>query len=276
MKRAYISGITNDAFVAGVLVMFRSLQKYSRIKDIEFLCLVTETVSKKSREKLINIGVSTIDVESIRNQDDDRWSTTFTKIKIFDLTGYEKLVWIDADMMVCRCLDELFNHPHMSCVRSRKAYDADNTAELRYPFNSGLMVIVPNHNEYIEICSMIECVVQEYRKERLPVGDQNVLNAYYSDWYDNSERRLEDGYNVFWGSVEDYLNRGYSIFSDSGIPIYVLHYTGTHKPWNRTKWFWIKSYIRSIRYQHRFPKAETCAAIRAYNDYLVALGKQYG
>lgn len=268
MKKAYISGITNDAFLPGVLVMFRSLQEHTRISEVEYLCLVTETVSKEACDLLLEIGISPIKVESVQDQTDDRWSTTFTKIKIFDLTDYEKLVWVDADMMVCKSLDDLFEHPHMSCVRSRQAYDTDGNTELRYPFNSGLMVVVPNHDEYIGICTMIESVVQEYQERGLPVGDQNVLNAYYSDWYDNPERRLEDGYNVFWGSIEDYLDRGYSIFGDSGIPIYVLHYTGAHKPWQNTHWFWIKSYIRSIRYQHRFPKRDSVKAIRCYMHFL--------
>ena len=271
MKKAFISGITNDVFVPGVLVMFRSLQEHTRIAKVEYLCLVTKTVSESACDKLLKIGVTPIEVESIQDQTENRWSTTFTKIKIFDLIDYDKLVWVDADMMVCRCLDNLFDCPHMSCVRSRKAYDTGDTTELRYPFNSGLMVIEPNHSEYIGICSMIEGVVQEYQKKGLPVGDQNVLNAYYSDWYDNPERRLDDGYNVFWGSIEDYLDRGYSIFGNSGIPIYVLHYTGAHKPWQKTQWFWAKSYIRSIRYQHRCPKPDSVKAINIYNEYLSAI-----
>jgi len=202
--------------------------------------------------------------------DGGRWSTTFQKLSILSMTEYDKIVWIDADMMIVRNIDMLFNLPHMSCVRSRAPIPGTDL----YPFNSGLMVVKPNKEEFYGTCSLINQVVMEYQKRNSPVGDQNVFNAYYSTWPYENEKHLPDGYNVFWGSIEDYISTGYSIYGNATLPIYVLHYTGSHKPWNRRSWFGIKSYIRALRYHRRLPSHDAKTALKEYRRYLEEINEQ--
>ena len=209
MKYAYVNGITNDDFLVGVLLMFVSLKQNSKLyqaHSVDLCCFVTENVSENAKKKLTANGISIFVPQDDLCTGEGRWSTTFTKLCIFCLTKYDKIVWIDADMLVLNSLDDLFQKPHMSCVRSRaKMFSKDF-----YAFNSGLMVIEPNVEDYRGACAQINSVVENYQKKNMPVGDQNVLNEYFIDWHLSEEKHLEDGYNVFWGSIEQYIDNDFS------------------------------------------------------------------
>lgn len=223
-KYAYVSGITNDAFLPGLLVMFKSLKKVRNNVDIDNVCFVTAGVSHSARDRIRKESILLYEAPVIDVDTNDRWKTTFQKICIFNMTEYDKIVWIDADMMVTRCIDYLFDKPHMSAVMTRAPYKFINGKGI-YSMNSGLMVIEPNEDEYHSICNRIAPVVDEFCSLGKPVGDQNVLNDYYSEWHREKERHLDDGLNVFWGSIDNYHNNGYSIYGE-GKPISVIHYTG--------------------------------------------------
>ena len=186
------------------------------------------------------------------------------------MTEYEKIIWIDADMMVTGDLGELFRWPHMSCVRSRAPIPGEQD---RYAFNSGLMVIEPNEADYRGAVAMIPRVVSDFQKNGQAVGDQNVLNAYYDHWPEEAEKHLPDGFNVFWGSIEGYVQKGYHIGGNSEKTVSVIHYTGGHKPWEKSNWFWMKSYIRALRHHKKWPSEESRNAMKQYMRYLKRVKK---
>lgn len=262
-RKAYVCGITNDAFLEGALTMFASLNAHCTNHTIERVCFVTDEVSAQAYECLKNNSVIPRYVNKLKGTSSGRWSTTFQKISVFSMKEYDKIVWVDADMMITDNLDSLFAWPHMSCVKSRAPLKDNPDA---FPFNSGIMVIVPRMEEYRGICSMLNTIIEEYEKEGKPLGDQNVLNAYFSHWPYQKEKHLPDEFNVFWGSVENYLDRGYSIYGEDP-KIKVLHFTGKHKPWNNFQWFKMKSFIRPLRYNKRMISHETIKALKDYNSY---------
>ena len=119
LKYAYVSGITNDSFCIGLLIMFRSLNQVCLDRSIERVCFVTENVSHETRRRIEKEYIHCIETEVINVNASGRWKTTFQKLVVFSFTQYDRIVWIDADMIVTRNLDDLFEKPHMSCVRSR-------------------------------------------------------------------------------------------------------------------------------------------------------------
>jgi alpha-N-acetylglucosamine transferase len=40
----------------------------------------------------------------------------FTKLRIFETFEFNKIVYPDADMLICDNIEDLFNYPHMSAV----------------------------------------------------------------------------------------------------------------------------------------------------------------
>ena len=267
MKYAYITGMTSDDFLPGVLTMYASLNRCCKAPGIERLCFVTDNISGHSRKVLEQNKIRCIRVNMNNISGFGRWGTTFTKLEIFQLEEYDKLVWVDADMLILNNLDDLFSCPHMSCVRTRTPVRRDGN-NIIYGFNSGLMVIVPNKQDYQKILESIPQEVSKYQGMGITIGDQNVLNDYYSLWGIQPEKHLPDGYNVFWGSIDSYIKDGYSRYERGEKQLSVIHFTGKHKPWIQTYWFWIKTYIRAIRYHKRLPYKETRSIINLYNKLL--------
>jgi len=64
----------------------------------------------------------------------------YTKLRVFELEEFDKVVYIDADMLVCADVEELFNQPHMSAVvsaidsitRTNASYSANYNATGQY------------------------------------------------------------------------------------------------------------------------------------------------
>lgn len=62
-----------------------------------------------------------------RNQKiNQNWNKTFDKLKIFDLIEYDKLVYLDCDMMILANLDFLFEYPTFSAAWAGKSVPGDH------------------------------------------------------------------------------------------------------------------------------------------------------
>lgn len=154
----------------------------------------------------------------------DYWKETLFKLKVFDLTQFDKIVFLDSDMIALRNLDHLFEMPHMSCVAAGQELHPEWVK-----LNSGLMVIEPNHEEYLGLEGLIESVYKERTAEGLGMGDQDVIQAYYDELWQRSEQlHLSGVYNTMLGYA-GYLHKSGKI---KGLnDIYVYHFAGKEKPW---------------------------------------------
>lgn len=249
MNSAYITLLTTDSFLKGVLLLKKSLDKTH--PSYPFYVFITgDKLSQQSINVLKQQQIQYIidssapvtrDLTLIQDKEQQRWLTTFEKLKIFRLTQFSKIVFLDTDMCVLNNLDSLFERQPFSAVRSR----ANVHGKDYFSFNSGLMVIEPSDELYYNIIEYIKPTVEYSTLHNLPCGDQNVLNNYYNDWHLHQELHLPDGYNVFWGSMGSYFNDGYSI-QKSDKRLYIAHFTGKHKPWDNFILFFIKSAARSL------------------------------
>lgn len=154
----------------------------------------------------------------------DYWKETLFKLKVFDLTQFDKIVFLDSDMIVLKNLDHLFELPHMSCVAAGQELHPEWVK-----LNSGLMVIEPNHEEYLGLEGLIESVYQERTAAGLGVGDQDVIQAYYDElWHKSEWLHLSGVYNTMLG----YAGYLYQSGKIAGLnDIYVYHFAGKEKPW---------------------------------------------
>lgn len=252
--------------------MFHSLNEHSIDKNIERCCLVTNNISCTSCRIIENYGIKPIKVSPIQLKTTNRWSTTFTKFHAFNMTQYNKIIWVDADMFIVNNLDNLFNYDHISCVESRAPLSNNKN---KYPFNSGLMVIKPNTKDFNKICALAPSIIKRHQFEHLPIGDQNVLNEYFDSWPNEVSKHLPDGYNIFWGSIEEYINSGYSLDTIDNKTIYVIHFTGIHKPWKNISYFIFKTIFRCFRYRKHLPSKITLQLINKYKYILKKYNNYY-
>lgn len=224
---AYITVLIGRDYLDGVKVLKRSLDK-TKPKH-PFYVLLPDNISKDIADELENEKINILYTSPLGNEvmgrDNkvDYWKNTLFKLKIFDLTSFEKIVFLDSDMIVFKNLDDLFSLPHMSAVAAGSELHKDWVR-----LNSGLMVVEPSHDEYLKLLNIIEQVFIERQKQGLGVGDQDIINAYYHEWAMKKELHLSSVYNTMLGYAGYLKNEG-RINNFSEICVY--HFTGKEKPW---------------------------------------------
>jgi glycogenin glucosyltransferase len=137
--------------------------------------------------------------------------STFTKITLWKQLQFQRIVYVDADMVALRAPDELFalSQPFSAAP------------DIGWPdiFNTGLMVLTPNMGDYYALLAMAQ------RGISFDGADQGLLNMYFK----NSFNRLSFTYNVTPSAHYQYLP-AYRHFQSS---ISMAHFIGKNKPWTQ-------------------------------------------
>ena len=251
--RTYSTIITTDDYLLGALTLHKSLMLTK--PRYELLVVLTKNISAASKRTLDRTAIKTMTLDCDFAMAEEakatnarsglsHWNNTLSKLMIFELTQYEKIVFLDSDMMVLQNLDHLFELPHMSGLTADKLTEGHAHWE---ELNAGLVVIEPQSGLAASIMSHISTLEDE--KECF--GMERLVHAHYPDWPQRSELHLDQRYNVFFSSVENYVKRhGYNVNwkSPDDKTIAVVHFIGLKKPWNlsaraRLKWV-LKEIVR--------------------------------
>ena len=242
--QVFMTMLASDDYLEGVLVLNESLKRVDSKYPLVVLMtkkLDSTTLDSLTRNKIKfieyteDIKLPDLTRERNSNQGVVHWNNTFGKLKVFGMDTYEKIVYLDSDMMVVENIDFLFTCPHLSAVVAGRMFRGnEDWVEL----NSGLMVIEPNKDlerkliGYLPICSV----------KRDKMGDQEVIQEYHIDWKSKKELLLDDGYNMFVGYMDyysdkhNYSYKGYGGKNDSDTkPIAVIHFILKRKPWMYTR-----------------------------------------
>lgn len=232
--QAYITLLCSDDYLKGVLVLNKSLQNVN--SKYPLFCAILSTISSYTRDILIKNNIEIIEItdplipsEKIIKANKDanleNWSQSINKLKIFSFTKFEKLVYLDCDLMVLNNIDILFTKPHMAGV---------NTCRDIMPYllwhgiNSGLMVIEPKE----DLTDKLFSVNLPY-PDNTPICDQNFIENYYPTWYIMEGVRLEDRFHIQSVTLNEYEKIGYCIDLTDSDPfaIQTIHFTDSPKPW---------------------------------------------
>jgi len=222
---AFVTLLYGDEFLLPIRVLGRSLAASGTTRGK--LVMVTTDVSHEARSRLERDCWTVFPMTPIDNPFHNapkRFSKVLTKLRIWTLTQYKKVVYLDGDTIVSRNPDKLFN-----CITF--------CASVRHSdkFNTGVMVLKPSEETYKDMM------------EKLPTAtsytgaDQGFLNTYFKDLHKAPEfdsdteppadgiERLSAIYNADEGMY--YLQGGRWLF-DPPDAIVVLHYTfGPVRPW---------------------------------------------
>ena len=128
----------------------------SIVSNDEERFLINENISAKTRNILTYFGIMYKEMKNIKyseNSNSERYGNygynkeylknTFDKLNIFSLVEFEKIVYLDSDLLILENIDNLFNYPHLSCPRDLPF----NMTK----FNSGVMVLEPNIDDFKEL-----------------------------------------------------------------------------------------------------------------------------
>ncbi|KAJ6380214.1 hypothetical protein OIU76_016800 [Salix suchowensis] len=195
---------SSEAYVCGAIALAQSIIQKNSTRDL--VLLHDSSLSPQSLVGLRSAGWKTKLIQPIRSpfarkNSYNEWN--YSKLRLWQLTDYDKVIFIDADLIVLRNIDKFFAYPQLSA--------APNDGVL---FNSGIMVIEPS-----------TCLFEEMMSKRDKLfsyngGDQGFLNEVFTWWH-----RLPTRLN--------YLK----IFKEQGNPDheiqkgpYTIHFLGL-KPW---------------------------------------------
>ncbi|MFQ6635176.1 hypothetical protein Gotur_011003 [Gossypium turneri] len=205
-REAYVTVLhSSEAYVCGAIALAQSIIRTNSTKDL--LLLHDEHVSPRSLTGLRTAGWKTRQIERIRSPFAEKGSYNewnYSKLRIWLLTWYRKVVFIDSDFLVFKNMDWVFHYPQISA--------AGNDRTL---FNSGIMVIEPS------LCTFEDLMLKSFKVGSYNGGDQGFLNEVFTWWH-----RLPKEVNFL-----KYFDGNHSLNHEK-IPddLSAIHYLGL-KPW---------------------------------------------
>ncbi|KAF3785398.1 UDP-glucuronatexylan alpha-glucuronosyltransferase 2 [Nymphaea thermarum] len=215
-REAYATVIhSSDSYVCGAIALARSLIHTGTTRDLVLLLHINGDKDgdyHRRRMALMEAGWKIQEIERIRNPKAKKgayneWN--YTKLRLWQITGYHKIIYIDSDLIVLKNIDRFFGFPQLSAA-----------ANSRSMFNSGFMVIEPSQCTFKILMELIP-VVRSYNG-----GDQGFLNEVFTWWH-----RLPKRVNMLkiFGSPVRVANNT-RIMGSEPPELYALHYLGI-KPW---------------------------------------------
>lgn len=236
---AYVTMATSKNYLPGLLTMYLSLKQTGTC--IPLYALLPQTLVKNESHAIVNLkrnGINIIEynhsitlpqqlIDNNAKQGDYRFSCTFDKLLVFEQTQFDKIVYLDADIYILHNLDHLFELPHMSAMIAGRSYPGN---EDWIDLTSGIMTIVPQEGLVERIATMIPHVIEQ----KGACGDQDILQAYYSDWTKHPELDMGEKYGVIAGYAsyyEEHLGYHYTDVVDDPKSVAIIHYAGEKKPW---------------------------------------------
>lgn len=228
-KRAYFTVLSTNTYLKGVLALNECLKKVS--SKYPLYVLLNEEISSEVEALLNKKNIQTIRrakidlpmdiVDRNNSREKSRWNYTFDKLNIFELTDFEKIVFLDSDIYVRKNIDELFDKPNMSAVIDK--HHGPNLTSRCIELTSGVMVIVPQENQISKFQEIIKNIINE----RDAIGDQDILQEYDPEWKYKKELHLKNKYNIFFPYLEYYINFQEYSMDD----VVVVHFIYPTKPW---------------------------------------------
>lgn len=227
-QNVYATLVTNDDYVPGAQVLAASLDLVGSGQR-KRIALVSTHVSVEGRGLLKEMRYHLLEVDTVNcHAHQNKWRpsdvdapklqqqlvTTCTKVHLWNLTA-SKVVYLDADVLVVKNIDELFDRPGFAAAPDLMPPDS---------FNSGVMVIEPNATQHAILLNNLN------KSSNYDGGDQGFLNTFFDDWFATpAAHRLPVRYNMLQHMAWLYPPAWQSVKGPA-----VIHFCGSskHKPWH--------------------------------------------
>lgn len=229
---AYISLIATNNYIGAAVTM---MEAWRRTKSqYPFYLMVTENISKENREILEVLGYKLIDIQEWRPQvydeqrvnftndeflvwhgtggEDKGWSHVFSKILCWNLTQFDKVCFLDIDILLFHNIDDVFELMTPAWLGP----DVNGFSA------SQIFVLEPNKTMYQKI---LQFAANYPGKADTLFTDEDLLHDFFKEEVEfNKSIPLTYIYN--W----DRCCTDYTFIEDS-FNIRGIHMTGTFKPW---------------------------------------------
>ena len=194
-RNAYVTLVTNRDYAAGALALTRSLRLTATEADI--VVLHTGAIAESDLAPIVALGARPVRAELLPTSDafNERHARArlhalapftkgekpafhtpldnFVKLRLWQLSEYAKCVFIDADALVLKNIDRLFEYPEFSA--------APNVYETLGDFhrlNSGVFTARPSAATFDRMLTMLDRRDAFWKRT-----DQTFLQAFFPDWH---------------------------------------------------------------------------------------------
>ncbi|XP_021771896.1 putative UDP-glucuronate:xylan alpha-glucuronosyltransferase 5 [Chenopodium quinoa] len=167
-REAYVTVLhSSEDYVCGAIALAQSILQTNTTKDL--ILLADRTISRSSILGLQAAGWKIKRIDRIKSPNAkinayNEWN--YSKLRIWQLIEYDKLIFIDSDFIVLRNIDHLFGYPQLSAAPNDK-----------WLFNSGIMVLEPSK------CFFDNLMSKRYTFKSYNGGDQGYLNEVITWWH---------------------------------------------------------------------------------------------
>ena len=193
MNCAYATLVTNEDYLLGALALARSIK---RIEDENQLWVMTTRrdldFGPLEAEGCLILEVSHIpcsdDFRKLHNRSAQHKADPFTKgvkpqfhnpldnfckLRLWELDQFDRIVFLDADIIVLRDIRKLFSYPEFSAAPNLYSTLAD-----LHRLNSGVFVAHPSKQTFEELTQKLNVPGMFWRRT-----DQTFLESAYQDWH---------------------------------------------------------------------------------------------
>jgi len=229
-RLAYATAVVGDAYVPGVLALICSIREHDpsvRTGGTAILVLYDDISQNKLAEVRALGGVRLVDASYIKTRlgtaKNNLRKGCFYKLDVWNMVQYNKIVWIDSDIIVARDPTRLFKFAGDFGVVGHRNTDTEQK------FNSGVMVLRPDKEVARRLWEIVDTGSFERRFD-FTSGDafveQDVVNQY---WF--VERKLSTG------GLPTKFNWRPRFHPTSRLnpEIVIVHYPGEPKVWDLQK-----------------------------------------
>ncbi|KAL6058586.1 exostoses (multiple)-like 2 [Balamuthia mandrillaris] len=198
-KVGWVTATINDAYVIPAIALAHSIRKFSCLTD-NLLAIISSEVSKEAREVLTKAGWTLLERPPLDCQHQGgrpdgalaKFPGEHMRFHVWNLTEYDRLVYLDCDIMLLDNIDEIFHLPlELGQIYAAHFAPPDDKHELKTGINSGLLVLRPSSQITSEL-------LQDWRSLFKTAGcmaDQPFLRRFF-DQPRRGLRYLPYAYNV--------------------------------------------------------------------------------
>lgn len=182
-------------------------------------------------------------------------ATTFLKFELPELfPQYDKLLWLDGDILVQKDLSDLFNQDvetvYAAAIRDMPGevnFGFSKRARTKKYFNAGVLLMNTKKIRQDFKKEVFYKTLDEY-PEFLTIGDQDVWNFRFQDkinWLSANYNLMMFNFLMLGYTIEmvnNFFGMNYASFEELLKDTYIVHLTNNQKPWNHKYVFMSKEW----------------------------------
>ncbi|WP_426238938.1 glycosyltransferase [Pararhizobium sp. DWP1-1-3] len=194
-RHAFVTLVTNADYAMGATALARSIRLTGTKADI--VVLHTGGVDQQALKPLCDFGCRCVAIELLplsdafnarharksihstapftkgRKPDFHSPLDNFCKLRLWQLTGYERCIFIDADALVLKNIDRYFDYPEFSAAPNVYESLADF-----HRLNSGVFVATPSLQTFDAMLARLDAPDTFW-----PRTDQTFLQDFFPEWH---------------------------------------------------------------------------------------------